>query len=171
MEKLMASNNSLAQLLNFTPEDLTTNRAGKLTARQIEYLRRYVRKQEPGCVIVSLFFTAAGGLIIGVLANQVIAGVLGGLLILALFTALIVATLRRSANALSQGDVKIAEGLCSRRIVHSTGKAPSTNYYLKLGDTEFNVERRIYSAFEEGLVYRAYYVLLYADTIVSAETI
>ncbi len=147
----------LMPLLNFTLDDLETNRGGRLSARQIDRLRRLRRRSiwiGIG-IILSVSFVAALALYFGqrnaapiltfigvaiTVCNAAIAGVL------------LRNWLRLSAD-IDSGEVLVRAGTL-RHTVRVTGRV--ANYIVTLDDEEFSVAKPVFLAMKNGGRYRFY---------------
>jgi hypothetical protein len=155
----IALGNILAQANNFTAEDLQANQMGEITASQH---RRGMNKVFGGLIILA--FSAAFALIfftpffnIEKTDDSVMISIfIGGFI--AIFGAIgawmaINAFLDMMATA-----PEYVEGP-GRKISRqkSTGKSSRTVYYYIIGQTEFEVPQKAYSAFIEDIDYRVYF--------------
>ncbi|MEP7289409.1 MAG: hypothetical protein ABI947_26975 [Chloroflexota bacterium] len=165
----MQPNIDLREILHFTDADLALNRQGQLTPTQIEFLRKSIRGQELGCFVFSLVFSGFAILIVGQATHNLMVGVAGGIIALALAVAMMFYASRRSAQSFANGTVMTTRGLALRQTVKGRGK--SIYYYVTIGEKRFLVTPQLYRAFQDGSEYIAYYVVLYDETLVSAEVI
>src|SRR5450432_88560 len=164
----MPSDETLATILDFTPEDLITNRAGKLSTRQSENLHCYVRRQQPGLLVFAVLiavFVFAG---FAASTKNIVTGIVAGGVVVAFLAALTINLNRRAWRALDQGTVEVATGPATHKMNKARSKGIAASYYLMVGGVTFNVKLDVYNAFQEGVVYKVYYVRLLADNAVSA---
>ena len=167
-DREMAYQQSLAAANGFTPEDVATNRTGKITERQRSKL-----KFSPMIGCFGILFLIGAGMLIGPLINgQVlpIAIVIGLLVIgLALFLA------SRWYKEWSEGQVESCEGVVIKeevkRQAHGGGLLGALigellgaafgigrDYFYKLdNNVKVKVPRAGFSALEENRLYRVYY--------------
>ncbi len=158
---------SLADAIGFTQDDLAINRVGRLSATQIENLSRKVRRNLPGCLVVTLFFTLFWGVFVAGFTRQIIAGVIVGLIVFVLSMALTILSQNQSSRALERGEVQSVSGIVSRKYTPG-GQNTFEKFEIIIDNARFTVDDDVYNAFQEGAAYQVYYVKLNVRTIVSA---
>lgn len=149
---------SLATHLNFTPDDLTANRAGQLSARQVARLRRMRRRTlllAVGVVLV-IVLAATAALFLGQQRASTILTFIGiGLTICgaAIAGAFLRNWLRLNAD-IDGGAVRSTTGP-ARHTIRVTGRAAV--YLLDIDDQRFALPETTFLSFEEGRRYRIYW--------------
>ena len=165
----------LMEAFNFTDEDLSYNRQGQLSPRQMERLASADRKGKVTVVIASL---VTGAIAIGLLlpfiqAMSLEAANLGraicGVPLIFLSILFFFGLFRRPDRG-----VKMVEGrvqFVSRDSTTQQDEAvvTTTGFYIIVGEKEFPVKTEQYNAFTQGHVYRVYHGVAATLGILSVE--
>lgn len=149
--------NALMEALQFGEDDLATNRAGMLSATQVERLRASRRRAllvSAGALIVIalvasglLFIAEQGGSWVGVLVGIALT------LINAVIMARAVQSWLRTEDDLRRGEVEKIEGNV-KRTVRVFGRLPV--YLLAVNGREVAVGKEVFNAVQDGGYYRLY---------------
>lgn len=165
---------SLSGVLDFQPEELMLNRAGRVSARQLAVLRRARRWGSMWLVFVGLVVLAFVGVIVLVLLPQldsrpagdgpaqttpIVMGVIAFVVLLMLLSIL---RTRHSLSRFASGAIHVTSGPAHGRVRRLGGNledaAGSVRYELTIGPTTFFVRGPgALAAFIDGAPYRAYY--------------
>lgn len=161
---------ALTRVFNYTPEDLTANRSGELTSRQIEWLNKIRRSSMRnvrvgnllimGLLALLFFIPIIKALVNGTMPLEtfakgviVIGVVVGGLALVAL---VVIRSSKAASRDYSRLSVQCFEGVvrCCK-----TNTYPVTSHIVRFDDrTFFMRNREQLNAFEMGRRYRVYYV-------------
>ncbi len=148
---------ALMEHLEFDAEDLTTNRAGMLSARQVERLRRARGRAllVSGSALALIAVVASGLLFLAQRGGSQIALLVGIALTLvnAVIMARAVQTWLRTEEDLRRGAVEKVEGNI-KRTVRIFGRLPV--YVLTLDGGEIVVSKDVFNAMTDGGYYRLY---------------
>jgi hypothetical protein len=160
----------LAQLLNFTPEDLTANRQGKLSEMQHYRLRVRRRRTELLGVMIVLISTliATGCIFVGKENASPIMTLVGiGVTVCsALFTGTFVRFWLRLNADINGGKVLIYNGILER-VLKPVNRRVIT-YIIRVDGTEVAIDKDTFTAFEHGALYRLYRAP-YSGSLLAAE--
>ena len=149
--------NALMEALQFGEDDLATNRAGMLSATQVERLRASRRRAllvSAGALVVIalvasglLFVAQQGGSWVGVLVGIALT------LVNAVIMARAVQSWLRTEDDLRRGEVEKIEGSVART-VRVFGRLPV--YLLTINGREVVVTKEVFNAVKDGGYYRLY---------------
>jgi hypothetical protein len=157
----------IAELMNafdFTAEDLTLNKSGQLSARQLDRLADWSRRTKIGSVIVALILGTVAVFVMLPIAQTLslegnVGRLIGGLALAA------VALLFFSALFDKQKiDIQSAQGKAQfvRRDTDTTDEdgivTTTTSHYVVIGGHEFTVKTKQYDAFNQGHIYTVYHM-------------
>lgn len=156
---------ALAQALGFDQEDLESNRAGRLTARQRKWVFARQRTILIALSIITLFIGLISAIVIVAVLLQadasVAAGILGvvGEVITVALVGLLWWLRQRYNRFLAPGYVEQISGpvTCYQLKERSEGDKTRTGYYLRLGAMEFEITEAALSVFQDGQPYTVYY--------------
>lgn len=158
-----ALNQKLAEALDFSLEDLELNQRGELTDSQRSRLRSQRMKAWLGAMVLLLMVLLKVGidyqnrfdmgaasaspevqlLLIFILLFVLAIGVFGWMII------------RNTRSDLQAGEVHSVEGVA--KLSEDRTRLTKKHYYVKIDSVEFRVDRDVYTAFERGKRYRAFY--------------
>jgi hypothetical protein len=156
----------LMRAFDFTGDDLALNRAGQLSPRQTERVRRRARNTKIRAVVFGLI---AGVIAIYLLLPFILAlsvkaagvGQLIGGLVLAGLSLLLLSEIAEKPRT----DVQSAQGKAQflrRESTDVDGEGQpigtTTQYYVVIGEHEFTLQRADYEAFTQGHVYNIYFL-------------
>lgn len=147
---------SLADALNFTDDDLTANRAGRLSDVQSTRLRARAGYTTLAGALIALALAGGGFWLIALGAT------LAALALFALAAGLFVLT--RWGRGTAAAEVAAGAVACvSGEAVLSANDYPNPNgnvteYVLEIGDEAFVLSRDAFAAFEDGDTYTVYYL-------------
>ncbi|MEO8392593.1 MAG: hypothetical protein ABI700_06340 [Chloroflexota bacterium] len=143
---------NLAQELNFTFDDLEANREGRFTEPQRKRLRLLMLRDVVSYGLLALL--PLGGLVALLTgsADHPVNGVMLALLLI-LFGLLIFYVIRQvyATRADLTGGVKVVTGQAA---LHVAGRGLHS---LSVGQQNFQISKKVYSAFAEDKFYRVYY--------------
>ncbi len=143
---------NLAQTLNFSFDDLEVNREGRFSATQRARLRLVLLRE---VVIYGLLaLLPLGGFVVLLTGapDQPVNGLM--LVIFAILFSLLIVYIARQVYATRAdlgGEVRVTAG---KAVLHDAGRGLHS---LSVGQQNFQVGRKVYSAFAEGKFYRVYY--------------
>jgi hypothetical protein len=184
----------LSAVLDFSADELTANRAGQLSGRQLGALRR-ARSRSRMAVVVVMFVAVAFIVVVAVTllprlsrgshpgSSAEIPYVIGALALVALLMSQSVLRTRRGLNQTVSGTVSRTEGVAVTRVRRFGGnvgdpqsgivsRPGGTRCELTIGGIRFFVTPAVLAAFTDGQAYRGYYVGRgLRATLVSAEII
>lgn len=153
----------LMSAFDFSVEDLSANKSGQLSARQLERLAKADRKQKITLAIFGTLGVAIGTFLlmpvilglttenkIGFLVGGVIVGGLGLLFLSGLFDK------PRTDISVTQGKAQFVSRESSTHD-EDGGVTYHTSYYVVIGGKDFQVKSSQYEAFNQGHVYTVYH--------------
>ena len=182
----------LSAVLDFSADELTANRAGQLSGRQLAALRR-ARSRSRMAVVVVMFVAVAFIVVVAVTllprlsrgshpgSSAEIPYVIGALALVALLMSQSVFRTGRALNQMVSGTVSRAEGVARTHVRRMggnvgdplsgiPGRPGGSRCELTIGGTRFFVSPAVLAAFSDGRAYRGYYVGQgMRATLVSAE--
>jgi hypothetical protein len=148
---------ALMEQLHFEDNDLVTNRAGMMSAPQVERLRSARRQallvSVAALVVIALiasgilFFAEQGGSWLGIIVGVALT------LVNAVIMARSVQTWMRTEDDLRRGEVEMIDGTV-KRTVRVFGRLPV--YVLTLNGREIIVSKEVFNAVKEGVRYKLY---------------
>lgn len=166
-------------MFNFTNDDLRSNQAGRISARQQAWLTQLGRTSIRwggatlwvGLVfmfffvflILALFMMNEGTRKLLVSASPMFAAALCFVLLaILLFSILSRSIAQKRAAEVSQAQLLSAEGMA--KLGETRSAQWGTGYYLEIGETRFAIDAR--NSFEEGECYRVYYGKIPAGNLI-----
>lgn len=148
---------ALAQALRFTPEDLSANRAGKLSPAQLAHLRRLQGRamRWAGAGFGLFVLVATGFLFLGVQQNSGIATLTGMFITVlnAISMGMFARHYMRLHADLESGAVEQLQGKLER-IIRPLGRV--NNYVLRVAGVDFGVTKDLFKLFEHQAPYTLY---------------
>jgi hypothetical protein len=158
--------------LTFTERDLRSNREGELSDSQHERLRRERGAYLSRSALV-LSISPVAGIYAIAEAGRLLHTPVPLLLLVALalggYALYVWLRLRRLGGDLRSGYAASVEGVAQRSTAHDPTRGQH-RYTLTIGDTRFEVSKRVYDAFEDDQRYRVYYTPN-TRTLLSAERV
>ncbi len=153
----LAPTDALMPLLRFDADDLRHNRAGQLSARQQQRLRAQAQRAllSGAALFFALTIVASVLLFWGLQNDSFILNVLGGFVVMlnAILIGLFARHFLRLQADQRAGVVRVARGPLLR-VIRPVGRVG--NYSLRVGDSEFTVNKEVFKLFRHQHIYVLY---------------
>ena len=166
----------LMQAFDFTADDLTYNKMGKLSPRQI---KRYKKASNRSTVIsffvmlafgIGAYFTLLPFLFEGLALTGNLSRFIGGIVLAGFALFFLYALFVKDKPVIKSAQGKVQFVSRESNTTHDDGSiTSSTSYYVVIGDERFSIESGQYQLFNQGHIYAIYKEVSVLSSILSIE--